>query len=204
MSETRAAGPSALAGRAPGDFEPTPGQTIGPFYGFALPYEKGNELVPIGSARSVRLTGTVYDGHGEPVPDAMLEIWQADEHGRISAEPGSLRRDGFSFTGFGREATDDAGRYTFSTVDPGPTEEGAAPFISVVVFARGLLNRLFTRIYLPEDAAALANDPLLRSLEPERRATLIGRREADGGLRFDIRLQGDGETVFLQFPRNAD
>ena len=84
-------------------------------------------------------------------------------------------------------------------MNPGPTEEGAAPFIAVAVFARGLMNRLFTRIYLPEDEAALAADPLLRSLDPERRRTLIARRDADGGLTWDIRLQGDGETVFLDF-----
>jgi protocatechuate 3,4-dioxygenase, alpha subunit len=84
-------------------------------------------------------------------------------------------------------------------VNPGPTEPGAAAFISVAIFARGLMNRLFTRIYLPENEEALANDPLLSSLDPERRKTLIARRDADGGLTWDIRLQGEGETVFLDF-----
>ena len=84
-------------------------------------------------------------------------------------------------------------------MNPGPTEEGAAAFISVALFARGLTNRLFTRIYLPEDTEALAQDPLLASLDPERRRTLIARRDADGGLTWDIRLQGEGETVFLDF-----
>jgi protocatechuate 3,4-dioxygenase alpha subunit len=84
-------------------------------------------------------------------------------------------------------------------VNPGPTRPGAAAFISVAVFARGLMNRLFTRIYLPENGEALAADPLLSSLDPERRKTLIARRDADGGLTWDVRLQGVGETVFLDF-----
>ena len=91
------------------------------------------------------------------------------------------------------------GAFTFTTVNPGPTGPGAAPFIAVAVFARGLMNRLFTRIYLPEDEEALAADPLLSSLDPERRRTLIARRDADGGLTWDLRLQGEGETVFLDF-----
>ncbi|ELT45251.1 protocatechuate 3,4-dioxygenase subunit alpha [Arthrobacter nitrophenolicus] len=91
------------------------------------------------------------------------------------------------------------GIYTFTTVNPGATKPGAAPFISVAVFARGLTNRLFTRTYLPENEEALAQDPLLSSLDPERRKTLIARRDPDGGLTFDIRLQGEGETVFLDF-----
>ena len=84
------------------------------------------------------------------------------------------------------------------------TEPGRAAFITLTVFARGLLNRLFTRIYLPEDTAALAADPLLRSLPEERRRTLIARREQDGSLRFDVRLQGEAETVFLRYPQHAD
>ncbi|MGO1399328.1 MAG: protocatechuate 3,4-dioxygenase subunit alpha [Brevibacterium yomogidense] len=187
-----------------GDLVPTPAQTIGPFYGFALEYEHGNELVPVGSARAVRLHGTVTDGAGTPVPDALLEIWQADESGAIPDVEGSLLRDGFTFTGFGREGTDGSGNFTLSTVDPGPTQPGSAPFISLCVFARGLLNRLFTRIYLPEDEAALAADPLLSQLPADRRKTLIATREEDGSLRFDVRLQGDDETVFLKFPRNDD
>jgi protocatechuate 3,4-dioxygenase, alpha subunit len=180
---------------------PTPGQTIGPFYGYALPYEKGGELVNQAREGAVRLHGVVYDGNGDPIPDSMLEIWQADEDGSVPRADGSLVRDGYTFTGWGRVAVDNVGHYTFTTVNPGPTEEGAAPFISLVVFARGLLNRLFTRIYLPEDTEALAKDKLLSSLDPERRRTLIAEREADGSLRFDIRLQGEGETVFLDFSK---
>ncbi|MDQ0923843.1 protocatechuate 3,4-dioxygenase alpha subunit [Pseudarthrobacter sp. W1I19] len=178
---------------------PTPAQTVGPFYGYALPYEKDNELLAPGSPGSIRLQGTVYDGSGQDVVDAILEIWQPDAEGRIVQKTGSLVRDGYTFTGWGRGAVGNSGAYTFTTVNPGPTKPGAAAFISVAIFARGLTNRLFTRIYLPEDTEALANDPLLTSLEPERRKTLIARRDSDGGLAFDIRLQGEGETVFLDF-----
>ena len=177
----------------------TPGQTVGPFYGYALPYEKDRELLAPGSLDSIRLQGTVYDGAGHPIPDAILEIWQPDSEGNIVSRTGSLVRDGYTFTGWGRSAVGNSGVYTFTTVNPGPTKPGAAAFISVAVFARGLMNRLFTRIYLPENEEALAKDPLLSSLDPERRKTLIARRDADGGLTFDIRLQGEGETVFLDF-----
>lgn len=178
---------------------PTPGQTVGPFYGYALPFAKDNELLAPNSPGSIRLQGTVYDGAGEPVPDAILEIWQPDAQGQVVQRTGSLVRDGYTFTGWGRAAVGHTGVYTFTTVNPGPTGPGAAPFISLVIFARGLTNRLFTRIYLPEDAEALAKDPLLNSLAAERRQTLIARRDADGGLTFDVRLQGEGETVFLDF-----
>ncbi|QNE16188.1 protocatechuate 3,4-dioxygenase subunit alpha [Pseudarthrobacter sp. NBSH8] len=183
---------------------PTPGQTVGPFYGYALPFEKDSELVAPGSPGSIRLQGTVYDGAGETVPDAILEIWQPDADGKVMQKTGSLVRDGYTFTGWGRGSVGYSGVFTFTTVNPGPTVQvpgkpAAAPFISVAIFARGLTNRLFTRIYLPENEEALAQDPLLSSLDPERRKTLIARRDADGGLTWDIRLQGEGETVFLDF-----
>ena len=186
---------------------PTPGQTIGPFFGYAdgyeqvhLPFRDGNHLVPPARPEAVRLTGTVYDGNGDPIPDAMLEIWQADSEGNIPQESGSLIRDQWTFTGWGRATVDNEGTYNFSTVNPGPTEEGKAPFIHLVVFARGLLNKLHTRIYLPEDTAALEKDALLSAVDPERRSTLIAERQADGSLLFDVHLQGEKETVFLQFP----
>ena len=175
----------------------TPGQTVGPFFGYALPFAGGDELVPPGSPGAIRFHGVVTDGDGKPVPDALLEIWQADADGEIPRATGSLRRDGWTFTGWGRAATDDEGHYGFSTVLPGVTDPDAAPFIMVTIFARGLLNRLFTRAYLPGDR--LARDPLLASLPAERRDTLIATREEDG-LRFDISLQGEGETVFLSYP----
>lgn len=167
----------------------TPGQTIGPFFHDALPFERGNLLVPPGSPGAIRLRGTVYDGAGDPVPDALLEIKQADASGATPEVEGALRGDGAVFTGWGRAATDAAGRYCFTTVLPD------AAFISVVVFARGLLNRLFTRAYL-------RHDDFLTSLPADRRSTLLVEREPSGDLRFDIRLQGESETVFLTYPRH--
>src|SRR6478735_6873418 len=95
----------------------TPGQTIGPFYGYALPFDKGNELVPQSFPGAIQFHGTVRDGAGAPVPDALLEIWQADADGAIPHADGSLHRDGWTFTGWGRAATDDAGHYSFTTVE---------------------------------------------------------------------------------------
>lgn len=175
----------------------TPGQTVGPFFGYALPFDGGSELVPPGSPGSIQLHGTVTDGAGKAVPDALLEIWQADADGNIPNASGALRRDGWTFSGWGRAATDDEGHYSFSTVLPGASKPEAAPFILMVVFARGLLNRLFTRVYPPSDY--LADDALLASLPVERRATLIATAE-DRGLRFDVSLQGPDETVFLRYP----
>jgi protocatechuate 3,4-dioxygenase alpha subunit len=168
----------------------TPGQTVGPFFGFALPYNGGADLVPPTHPDAVELTGRVLDGAGAPVPDALLEIWQPDATGQVVARPGSLRRDGVTFTGWGRAATDEAGRYRFTTIRPG----GSAPFIAMAVFARGLLDRLFTRVYLPD----CPPDAVLASLPDDRRRTLVA--VADGRrLVFDVRLQGADETVFLRF-----
>ena len=172
----------------------TPGQTVGPFFHDALPYARGNELVPPGTSGALRLHGVVYDGDGVPVQDALLEIRQADAQGKVPLVEGSLVRDG-RFTGWGRAQTDSSGRYWFTTVEP-------PGFFSVVVFARGLLNRLFTRAYVPGDG--LAADSLLSRLSPEERETLIAVREADGSLRFDVHLQGDRETVFVSFPGHGD
>ncbi|GAB92602.1 protocatechuate 3,4-dioxygenase subunit alpha [Gordonia rhizosphera] len=175
---------------------PTPGQTVGPFFHYALPFQGGPELVSPGHPDRIRLHGTVFDGAGSPIPDALVEIWQPDGDGKVSQEHGSMRRDGFTFTGFGRVQTDRTGHYTVATVAPGPMSPGAAPFFSVCVFARGLLDRLLTRAYLPGDTEALASDALLNSLPEDRRATLIATAE-DDGYRFDIHLQGEAETVFL-------
>lgn len=180
--------------------QPAPGQTVGPFFHVGLPYPGGNELVSPGQAGAIRLHGRVLDGDDQPVPDALVEIWQADPSGEICRVPGSLRRDGWSFTGWGRAATDAGGRYWFSTLPPGGTGPGLAPFIAVTVFARGLLDRLFTRAYLADDPALLEADPLLSSLPQQRRATLLATRQERDVL-FDIRLQGPRETVFVSFPR---
>ena len=177
---------------------PTPGQTVGPFFGYALPYHRDSELVPPGHPRAVRLYGRVTDGAGQPVPDALLELWQLDEAGSVIQQEGSLRRDGWTFTGWGRASTDDTGNYTFTTLKPG-AEPGKAAFFAITVFARGLPNRLFTRAYLPQDAAVLDADPLLSSLPEPERATLVSQADEDG-FRFDIVLQGERETVFLRYP----
>ncbi len=173
----------------------TAGQTVGPFYGIALPYEDGPHLVPPGTPGAVRLHGHVLDGAGDPVPDALIELWQAAPDGTVPRAAGSLRRDGWTFTGWGRTGTDRRGGFSFTTLPPG-RDGGAAPFFALTVFARGLLDRLHTRAYLPDDEAALAADPVLAALAPDRRRTLIAGADAHG-FAFDIRLQGDGETVFL-------
>lgn len=172
----------------------TPGQTIGPFFHYALPFTGGEQLVAPASLGAVRLYGTVYDGAGAPVPDAMIELRQADPSGRPPRVEGSLRRDG-RFTGWGRTATDSAGRFAFTTVIPRGVEGGPA-FFGITLFARGLLDRLFTRAYLPGES-----DAFLAGLSAEEAATLQVAVDDDGSLRFDIRLQGDRETVFLSFPR---
>lgn len=177
----------------------TPGQTVGPFFGYALPYPGSDQLVPAGHRDAIRLHGTVYDGADHPVPDALIEIWQPDQDGVVPRRSGSMHRDGFTFTGFGRAAVDASGHYSFSTLRPGPTADGAAAFFAMTVLARGLTNRLFTRAYLPDDGAALAADPLLGSVHEDRRATLVATPD-EHGYTFDVRLQGDGETVFLAFP----
>lgn len=189
--------------RSPGDLTATPGQTIGPFFGYALPFDGDSELVPTSHPAAVRLHGRVLDGAGDPVPDALVEIWQADADGRVPRAAGSLRRDGWTFTGWGRAATDETGHYSFTTVAPGATASGdgpgAAPYVAVAVFARGLLDRLLTRAYLPGPAAD--DDPFLASLPDDRRGTLVMVPDEHGFV-FDVRLQGEGETVFLAHRRD--
>ncbi|MBP2703982.1 protocatechuate 3,4-dioxygenase subunit alpha [Microbispora sp. RL4-1S] len=161
----------------------TPSQTVGPFFGFALPYADDWALVPEGHPGAVLITGRVLDGAGEPVPDAVLELWTGETGTR-----GALARGGPGASGFGRCATEPDGSYRFRAAPP------AGPYYSLTVFARGLLRQVLTRIYL-EDRP----DPLLDSLPPGRRATLIARPDDAGAHRFDVRLQGEGETVFLAF-----
>jgi len=176
----------------------TPGQTVGPFFAYGTIYPKMHEVAHPFSPGAVVLGGTVYDGSGAPIPDAMIEIFGADSDGTVPRARGALRRDDHTFTGFGRSFTTDEGHYEFWTRNPG-AESGKAPFFAVVVFARGLPNKLHTRIYLPDDEQALADDPLLSSLEADERASLVATRLPDGSLQHDIRLQGEGETVFLTF-----
>jgi protocatechuate 3,4-dioxygenase, alpha subunit len=182
--------------------EPTPSQTVGPFFHNALLGRELSRLVPPDHSGAIRIEGTVYDGAGEPVPDAMLEIWQADEGGCYE-HPADDREVDRRFSGFGRAGTDDAGGFSFVTVKPGtvPGPEGRAqaPHIIVSIFARGLLRHLLTRIYFPDEEEANAVDPVLSVVEDrDLRKTLIAREEA-GILRFDIHLQGDGQTAFFGF-----
>ena len=177
----------------------TPSQTVGPFHHIELPYAPGGDVVPPGSEGAVRITGRLVDGGGQPVGDALLEVWQADASGsyQSAAVAGPT---GPSF-GFGRVATAADGSYELWTVKPGPVPgpDGStqAPHILFSVFARGLLDRLVTRMYFPDEANANAADPVLALVpDAEARSTLVA--EADGdGLRFDIHLQGERETVFF-------
>jgi len=185
--------------------EPTPSQTIGPFFHDALLDRDLSRLVPIDHPGAIRIEGTIYDGAGEPVPDAMVEIWQANKSGRYD-HPADDREDlplDEGFSGFGRSGTDDGGGFSFLTIKPGPVpgpeRRTQAPHIMVSVFARGLLKRLLTRIYFPDETEANAVDPILSTVEDQNlRKTLIAREE-EGVLRFDIHLQGDEQTAFFEF-----
>jgi protocatechuate 3,4-dioxygenase, alpha subunit len=180
----------------------TPSQTVGPFFSFALPFPGGAELVDPGDPRAVRIDGVVLDGDGRPVNDALVELWQANAAGRYD-HPDDAREDvplEQGFRGFGRCPTDGEGRFAFVTVKPGavPGDDGAmqAPHINVSVLARGVLKRIATRIYFPDEAEANEGDPVLSSVQPDRRHTLIAAVEG-AALRFDIELQGERETVFF-------
>jgi protocatechuate 3,4-dioxygenase, alpha subunit len=178
----------------------TASQTVGPFFGFALPFPGGAELVPALHPDAVRLHGFVLDGAGEPVPDAMLELWQPDAAGVVPHVAGSRRRSLGRFTGFGRTGTEADGAYEFSTVLPGPTAEGGPRWALVTVFARGLAHHLFTRAYFVAEGQPDPSDALLERVPAERRGTLLARQDGPGGYRFDVRLQGEQETVFLDYP----
>jgi len=189
----------------------TPSQTIGPFFHRALLREGWNDLAARGAAgERIAIEGRVRDGDGAPVGDAMIEIWQANAAGRYD-HPEDREEDGPenrpidpNFHGFGRVATDSEGRFRLRTVKPGavPGAGGAmqAPHINVSVFARGLLKRLATRIYFPDEPFN-ESDPLLSALPAKRRATLVARAAGSGAasrlFHFDIVLQGADETVFL-------
>lgn len=181
----------------------TPSQTAGPFF-HALLDEPMNVLAtPQTLGERIKIEGVVFDGDRAPVPDAMVEIWQANAAGRYRhpADQRVVPLDP-AFVGFGRCGTDEKGYYSFDTIKPGPvpfdTEGIQAPHINVFVFARGLLDHLRTRMYF-EDQAANAEDAVLRLVPGPRRSTLIAKRAAGGQIayRFDIVLQGDGETVFF-------
>jgi protocatechuate 3,4-dioxygenase, alpha subunit len=191
----------------------TPSQTVGPYFAMRLPWEDGPFVVPSGTPGAITIAGRVYDGAGNPLPDAMIETWQADPDGRF-AHPDDPRGPlpagfglagagpaGHAFRGFGRCQTGPDGSYRIVTLKPGPlpTPEGdiEAPHLDVSVFARGLLDRVVTRMYFPDELAVNAADPVLCSVDLARRATLVAVAEPEGHLRFDIWLQGTRETVFF-------
>ena len=155
----------------------TPSQTVGPFFAIGLSTTIGSHVVDEGAPGALRISGQVLDGAGDPVPDALIETWQAE--------------------GGGRCATDDEGHFAIVTIKPaGDRAGGEAPHLDVSVFARGVLTRLVTRVYFPDEEDANDADRVLGRLTTDERATLIGTPD-HGGIRFDIHLQGERETVFF-------
>jgi protocatechuate 3,4-dioxygenase alpha subunit len=180
----------------------TPSQTVGPFLHIALVWDDGVDVVPEGGAGAVWLRGRVYDGAGAPLPDALVETWQADVDGRFdhADDPRGAITAPSGFRGFGRSATGPDGEWAIRTVKPGPVPaadgQWQAPHVDVSVFARGLLDRVVTRLYFSDEAAANDTDPVLCTVPEDRRGTLVAHR-SDDGYHFDVRLQGVGETVFF-------
>ncbi len=184
----------------------TPSQTVGPFYSIGMTRQPMN-LMASASTQGERICieGQVLDGDGVPIPDVMVEIWQANGYGRYNHPDDKQEKPlDKSFTGWGRSGTDAKCFYRFETIKPGPVpgNDGAvqAPHINVVIFARGMLVHAFTRIYFADEPAN-GDDAVLNSVKNKaRRKTLLAQRgERDGKIvyRFDIRLQGGGETVFF-------
>jgi protocatechuate 3,4-dioxygenase alpha subunit len=189
---------------AGGKLATTPGQTVGPFFALGLDRPEWSDLTrnnPDGER--ITIEGRVLDGDGTPVPDAMLELWQANAAGRYNhdADEQSDKKLDPNFLGYGRVATDAQGRFRIATIKPGPVPGRGnalqAPHVSVAFFARGLLKQLYTRIYFSDEPANAA-DPLLSAIEDaEVRGTLVAHKGENGAYRFDIVLQGINETAFL-------
>ena len=188
-----------------------PSRTVGPYFAPGLtPRQHGYDFPDIADGdltaaetqgERIRIEGRVLDGAGEPVSDAMIEIWQAGASGR-HAHPADGRAPNGTFSGFGRAGTgtDSGHRFMFRTVRPGATGDGQAPHVNAIVFMRGILSHAFTRIYFPEETEANAGDAVLNAVPAGRRATLIAEREKRTGetvYRFDIHMQGERETVFF-------
>ncbi|MDQ6618908.1 MAG: protocatechuate 3,4-dioxygenase subunit alpha [Pseudomonadota bacterium] len=180
----------------------TSSQTVGPYVHIGFSKLMVTDLAPAGVAGDrVVVTGQLFDGDGKPMNDAIVEIWQADSDGRYAHPESGGRAGAGAFKGFGRSATDRDGRFRFSTIKPGrvPVSGGAlqAPHISVMIFSRGLLKHLSTRMYFPDEPAN-AQDPILRLVPEARRQTLIARRGTQG-LEWPVMLQGADETVFFDY-----
>jgi protocatechuate 3,4-dioxygenase, alpha subunit len=185
------------------DLGETPSQTVGPFHSIALRGEHWHLVVPEGTPGAFWLRGRVVDGAGETIPDAVVETWQADPRGRFDHpdDPrGAALPEVAGFRGFGRSETLE-GEYAILTVKPGRVPDGdgglQAPHVDVTILARGLLDRLVTRIYFADEAAANAEDPVLAALEPGARERIVAT-PSDDGYRLDLVLQGDRETVFFR------
>lgn len=202
--------------------ELTPSQTVGPYYAYGLTPEgrkkwkpdeelyrwketAGDNLVTADTTgERIRIEGIIYDGDGKPIDDAMLEIWQADAQGRYADPRNGKPIPNSSFKGHGRSATDASGLFAFDTIKPGqvpgPGGRMQAPHIVFAIFSRGMLRQVYTRLYFPDEVANAA-DPVLALVPADRRPTLIATRSERGGqkvYRFDIRVQGDDETVFFE------
>jgi protocatechuate 3,4-dioxygenase alpha subunit len=188
----------------------TPSQTVGPFFKYGLTPNRqyawtdaftSNLVTPDATGERIRVEGTVYDGDGAPVPDCMLEVWQADAQGRFADPQDARALPNTSFRGFGRCGTDGEGRYVFDTIKPGavpdPDGKAQAPHLLLAVFARGMLRHLYTRIYFSDEKGNAA-DPVLAQVPADRRATLIAQRQPGSAVyTLDLRLQGGAETVFF-------
>jgi protocatechuate 3,4-dioxygenase, alpha subunit len=187
----------------------TPSQTVGPFFKYGLTpngqYDwndafTNNLITSDVSGDRIRIEGKVFDGDGVAVPDCMLEMWQADSQGRFADPQDKRALPNATFRGFGRCGTDANGAYSFDTIKPGavpdPGGKPQAPHVLLAVFGRGMLRHLYTRIYFADEAAN-ATDPVLALVPADRRTTLIASRKSEGVYTLDIRLQGDGETVFF-------
>jgi len=183
-------------------FETTPSQTVGPYFAIGLPFDVGPLAVPEGTPGAIRITGTIYDGAGVPIPDFLLETWQADPEGRFADTYGYGEVSELpGFRGFARYGLEDGdGTFDILTVKPGLVpglgDTVQAPHIDVSVFARGMLHRSVTRIYFADETEANATDPVLARVPVDRRGTLLAT-PTDDGYRFDIRFQGADETVFF-------
>ncbi|MEO8451328.1 MAG: protocatechuate 3,4-dioxygenase subunit alpha [Gemmatimonadota bacterium] len=180
----------------------TPFQTVGPFFSMALPFEGGETLAGDATlGRRITIEGRLTDGAATPMPDALIEVWQANAAGKYRhSDDRQDRAVDPAFEGFGRAPTDEDGRFAFHTIMPGvvPGPEGRvqAPHVLIGILARGVLTRFVTRVYFPDEPAN-ALDPILAQVPAERRPTLIAAATGENRYRFDIRIQGDRETVFF-------
>lgn len=199
----------------------TPSQTVGPFFAYGLTPKGRCHWDPNGSyswketvgdnlitadatGEKIHIEGCVLDGDGQPINDAMIEVWQADAQGRYASPRDTRALPNTQFKGFGRSATDKSGVYSFDTIKPGavpgPDGKMQAPHIVVAIYSRGMLRQVYTRLYFSDEAANAA-DPILALVPDDRRGTLIAHKEPGQRptrYRFDIRVQGDKETVFFE------